>query len=302
MEEKQESNVLAALSNQMADAVEKIGPGLVTVYGRPRQPGSGVVYGKDLVLTADHVLQRDEDLTVETHDGRKLTAVLGGRDPGSDLAVLKVKDLGLEPAPTAVQPGRVGQLILAVGRPSSSGPMASIGIVSAIGGPLRTGRGMTLDQYIRTDAIPYPGFSGGALIDAAGAVLGIISTGLAGSIALAVPAAIAWRVADSLAKTGRIKRGFIGVSSQPVRLAENVRGGRPQESGLLIVQVHDDSPAQKAGLLVGDIIVGVDGQPTTDTDDLLKLLSGERVGKPAGFEVVRGGVLQTVEVTIGERD
>src|SRR5881275_1889000 len=135
--------LLRLLSNQMADAVERIGPALALVNGRPRQPASGVVYGQDLVLTADHVLEREDDLTVLTHDKRTLPAQFVGRDLATDLAVLRVADLGLEAAKAASEPARVGQLVLAVGRSSSEGPMASVGIVSAIGGPLRSGRGVT---------------------------------------------------------------------------------------------------------------------------------------------------------------
>jgi S1-C subfamily serine protease len=178
--------------------------------------------------------------------------------------------------------------------------MASIGIVSFVGGPLRTGRGLTLEQYIRTDATPYPGFSGGPLVDATGAVLGITTTAF-GGVALAIPHEVAWRVAKALTEHGTPKRGFLGISSQPVRVPEAQRAGRPQETGLLVVQVEDGSPAHKGGVILGDILVTLDGQPAGDTDDLLRLLSGERVGKAVPVEVIRGGKLETLEVTIGER-
>jgi len=294
------SDVLNTLSNQMADAVERIGPALVLVNGRARQAASGIVYADGLVLTADHVLEREEDLTILTHDGRTLPAQFVGRDPSSDLAVLKVADLNVAPA-TAASPARVGQMILAVGRPTADGPMASIGIVSAVGGPLRTGRGGMLERYIRTDATPYPGFSGGPLIDTSGAVVGVTTTGLVGGVALAVPAEIAWRIADALQKHGSIKRGFLGISSQPVHLQDNQRGGKDQDHGLLIVRVDADSPAGKGGLLLGDILVALDGQAVKDTDDLQALLTGERVGTEVPVEVIRGGSLQTVNVTVGER-
>jgi S1-C subfamily serine protease len=233
-------------------------------------------------------------------NGRVLPATLVGRDPSSDLAVLKVPGLSVAPA-AAGEPARVGQLVLAVGRPSSSGPMASIGIVSSIGGPLRTRRGGLLEKFIRTDATPYPGFSGGPLIDATGAVVGITTTGLAGGVALAIPAEQAWRIADTLGKHGSIKRGFLGISSQPVHLPEGQRAGRPQEYGLLIVRVESGSPAEKGGLLLGDVLVGLDGQQVDDTDTLQALLTGERVGKPVAVDVIRGGGLQTLNVTVGER-
>ncbi|HEX8229832.1 MAG TPA: trypsin-like peptidase domain-containing protein [Chloroflexia bacterium] len=295
------ASILSSLSNQLADAVERISPALVTVYGRQRLPSSGVVYKQGLVLTAEHAIEREEDLSIATHDGRKLAAQFVGRDPSSDLAVLRVQDLNVEPAQSSGE-ARVGQLVLAVARPSEDGPMASQGIVSAVGGPVRTGRGGMLEKYIRTDATPYPGFSGGPLIDTTGAVLGILTTGLAGGVALAVPTSIAWRVADTLTAHGRIKRGYLGISSQPVYLPEAQRAGREQETGLMLVRVDKDTPAEQGGLLLGDILVALDSQPVNDVDDLQALLSGDRVGNPVPVEVIRGGQVQTLTVTIGQRD
>ena len=295
------AGILSSLSNQLADAVDKIGPALVTVYGRQRLPSSGVVYKQGLVLTAEHAIEREEDLSVAGADGQKLPAQFVGRDPSSDLAVLRVPDLQVEPA-TQAGAARVGQLVLAVARPSEHGPMASQGIVSALGGPVRTGRGGMLEQYIRTDATPYPGFSGGPLIDTSGAVLGILTTGLAGGVALAVPTSIAWRVADTLTTHGRIKRGYLGISSQPVYLPEAQRAGRDQETGLLVVRVDKDTPAEQGGLLLGDILVALDSQSVNDVDDLQALLSGDRVGNPVPVEVIRGGQVQALTVTIGQRD
>lgn len=295
------ANLLRALSNQMADAVERISPALVLVNGRQRQPASGVVYAQHLVLTADHALEREEDLTIQTHDKRTLAAQFVGRDLGTDLALLRVPDLGLEPATAAGEAARVGQLVLAVGRSSSEGPMASSGIVSTIGGPLRSRRGALLERYISTDATPYPGFSGGPLIDVQGAVLGILTTGLVNGVALAIPIAIAKNIADTLAQQGYIKRGYLGISSQLIPLPASQRAGRSQEQGLLIVKVDEDSPAQAGGLLVGDILVGLGGQVITDSDELQLQLAGDRVGKPIAVEVIRGGALHTLQVTVGQR-
>lgn len=294
-------SMLNAFSNQLADAVEKVGPALVQVNGRQRQAASGVVFAQNLVLTADHVLEREDDLTIETHDGRTLPAQFVGRDPATDLAVLRVADLNLEPATVASAPARVGQMLLLVGRPSAGGAMASIGIVSAIAGPVRSRRGTMLERYIQTDATPYPGFSGGPLIDAQGAVIGITTTGLASGVAIGIPAEIAMRVADTLSNQGHVKRGFLGVSSQPVPIPASQRAGRSQERGLLVVMVEDNSPAQHAGLLVGDILVGFDGQAITDTDELQTLLTGERVGRPVTADVIRGGALVTAQITVGQR-
>ncbi len=296
-----ETNLLRTLSNQMADAVERVSPTLVLVNGRQGRPGSGIVYAQDLVLTADHVLDREEDLTIVTHDGRTLPAQFAGRDLATDLAVLRVANLGINPAVASTEQARVGQLVLAVGRSANDGPMASVGIVSAVGGPLRIAQGTTLERYIRTDAIPYPGFSGGPLIDTQGAVLGITTTGLLNSATLAIPATIAWGIAETLAKQGFIKRGYLGISSQLVQLPEAQRAGRSEEHGLLIVQVDEDSPAQKGGLLLGDILIAIDSHPLKDAEDLRSLLSGDRVGKTIPVEVIRGGKLQTLQVTVGQR-
>src|SRR5579859_716791 len=270
---------LRLLSNAMADAVERIGPALVLVNGRPRQPASGVSYAQDLVLTADHVLEREDDLTIQTHDQRTLSAQFVGRDLATDLAVLRVANLGLTAAAATEDPARVGQMVMAVGRTANDGPMASSGVISIIGGPLRTGRGVTLERYIRTDATPYPGFSGGPLIDMQGAVVGILTTGLANGIALAIPIDIAKNLADTLAKQGYIKRGYLGISSQLVSLPDAQRAGRTQEHGLLIVKVDEQSPAQKGGLLIGDILVALDGHDINDSEDLQVLLTGDRVGR-----------------------
>jgi serine protease DegQ len=300
---KESSDLLAALSDGMADAVENVGAAVVRVNGRRRRPASGVVYAPEAVLTASHVLEREEDLTVGTSDGRTLPARFVGRDPSSDLAVLKVEGLGVEAALPAEGAPRIGQLALAVGSPGrGEGPRASFGVVSSVGGPMRTWRGPRLERYIQTDATPYPGFSGGPLIDARGRVLGIMTSGLARGAALAIPVEIAWRVARTLEERGSVRRGYLGILSQPVRLPDGQRLGLTQRSGLLVVGVEDGSPAGRGGVIIGDILVTLDGQPVEDTEDLLGLLSDERVGREAQVQMVRGGELQTLQVTVGERD
>jgi S1-C subfamily serine protease len=296
-----DTSLLRTLSDQMADAVEKVSPALVQVNGRQRQPGSGLIIGPDLVLTANHVIERNDNLTIQLHDQRTLPAQFVGRDRGSDLALLRVSDLHTTPATPSTIEARVGQLTVALGRSNSEGPMASVGIISAIGGPLRTGTGTVLERYIRTDAIPYPGFSGGPLIDTAGHVIGILTTGLANGVPLAIPHAIAQRIADTLAQYGHIKRGYLGMASQLVQIPAAQRGNRSQEQGLLVVSVEDDTPARRAGLLVGDIVLTIDGQTINDFEDLHLTLNGERVGKAVPVEIIRGGTLQTLSVTIGQR-
>ena len=296
------TDTLGALSDGMADAVESIATSVVRVNGRRRRSGSGVVYAQDTVLTASHVLEREEDLSVETADGRTLPARFAGRDHSTDLAVLSVEGLNVEPAAPADGDARVGQISLAVGSHShSEGPRATLGVVSAVGGPVRTRRGPRLERFIQTDATPYPGFSGGPLIDARGKVLGILVSGWGRGAAFAIPADIAWRTAGTLHERGSVKRGYLGILSQPVRLPDGDRLGLTQRGGLLVVGVEDGSPAGRGGLIVGDILATLDGQPVEDTDDLLVLLAGERVGRPVPVKLVRGGELTEIEITVGER-
>jgi S1-C subfamily serine protease len=299
---KENSELLAALSDGMADAVEKIATSVVRVHGRRRRPASGVVYAPDRVLTASHALEREEDLTVAASDGRTLAARFAGRDPSTDLAALRVEGLEVEAATPAGGEPRIGQLALAVGSPGrGEGPRASLGIVSSVGGPMRTWRGPRLERYIQTDATPYPGFSGGPLADVRGNVLGIVTTGLARGAALAIPAEVAWRVAKSLEERGSVRRGYLGILSQPVRLPDGQRLGLTQRGGLLVVGVEDGSPAGRGGLIIGDILSTLDGQPVEDTEDLLALLTGERVGREVEVGVIRGGELRALRVSVGER-
>jgi serine protease DegQ len=303
MSASNDNNPLVALSEAMADAVATASAATVLVDARRRLPASGIVYSSNFVLTAEHVVERDDDLRIVTPDGRELTATVAGRDAGNDLALLKVEGATLLPADPAPQDARIGQLVLALGRPTRDGIEASLGVVSAVNGPVRTWRGGLLERSLRTDTIPYPGFSGGPLVDAAGRVLGLNTSGLARGVSLTIPVSLAWQVADTLEKHGHVRRGYLGIRSQPVDLpaAQQQALGREQESGLLLVGIEDGSPAEKAGLLVGDILVGIAGTPLADPDELLARLTGAIVGQPTPVQVLRGGQPATITVTIGER-
>ncbi len=296
-------NPLIGFSETLADAVETAAASTVLVDARRRFPASGIAFAPDLILTADHVVERDEDIRILLPDGSQSAAVVAGRDPGSDLAVLRLPQGSLRPAQPAAQPARIGQLVLALGRPSPDGMQASLGVISALNGPVRTGRGGLLESYLRTDATPYPGFSGGPLIDAAGRILGINTSGLAQGMSLTIPVALAWETAATLAQHGHVRRGYLGIRSQPVAIpsAQQQSLGREQASGLLLVGVEDDGPAAQAGLLVGDILVGLAGAPVTDPDDLLTRLVGAMVGQSTQLQVLRGGQPVDFAVIIGER-
>ena len=295
--------VLVELSDALADAAESAGKATVLVSARRRMPASGIVYTADLILTADHVIEREEDISVTLADGTQVSAKVAGRDAGSDLAVLKLERAAAQAAEVTKSPARLGQIALILGRPSTNGLEASLGTVSAIGGPIQTGRGGMLEKYIRTDGISYPGFSGGPLVAADGTVLGINTSGLANGAALTIPADVAWRIAETLAKRGRVKHGYLGIRSQAVEIPNFTQKAlqRAQASGLLVVSVEKDSPASRGGLMVGDILVSVAGLPVLHHDELFARLSGDVVGKSESLEILRGGQPQTLDVLIGER-
>ncbi len=298
-----EMNPLAAFSDALVQAVAKAGQSTLLVNGRHRLPASGIAYASDLVLTADHVVERDEDLSVMMPDGETIPVTIAGRDPGNDLALLRLEKASLTPAEKASQEARVGQLVVALGRPSQEGIEASWGIISAVGGPARTGRGGLLERYLRTDAIPFPGFSGGPLADVEGRVVGLNTSGLAHGAAITIPASQAWAGAENLAKYGYVKRGYLGIRSQQVELSAEASAavGGEQPSGLLVVSVEKGSPAETGGLMVGDILVALNGQAVPDHDALMAQLSGETVGKPIALQVLRGGRPMELTVTPGER-
>ena len=296
------ANPLSDFSNGLTAAVESAGASTVTVDARKRYPASGIAYAEDLVLTADHVITREDDVKVLLPDGKSLAATIAGRDPGSDLAVLRLAEKALSVARTS-DDVKVGQLVLALGRPSAEGMQASWGIVTSISGPARTARGGMLDEYIRSETTPYPGFSGGPLINTEGEVLGLNTSGLTRGSSLTIPVKVAWRVAEALAKYGSVKRGYLGVRTQPVEVPESARQalGREQEHGLLVLWLEEGGPAAQGGLLVGDILVAVSGQPVGDPDDLFSALNSDTVGKAVEVGVLRGGQPHTVSITVGER-
>jgi len=295
------TNPLTDFSKGLTSAVEKGGAGTVLVDARKRYPASGIAFAADLVLTADHVVTR-EDIKLILPDGKSLPATVAGRDPGSDLALLKLAEKALTPAKTSTDV-KVGQLVLALGRPNNAGMQASWGILTAIAGPARTHRGGLLDEYIQTETTPYPGFSGGPLVNTEGEVLGLNTSGLTPGSSLTIPVKVAWRIADELAKHGSVKRGYLGVRTQPVEIPEAARKSlqREQSSGLLVLWLEENGPAQKGGLFVGDTLVAVGGQPVSDPDDLFAALNSETVGKSIAVEVLRGGKPESVNVTVGER-
>lgn len=295
------ANVLSELSEALAQTVESAGPGIVRVEGRRRLPASGILWSADgIVVTANHVVKQDSNIGVGLSDGQMVKAELVGRDQSTDLAVLKIEASGLSPVTRAGDSLQVGHMVLALGRPGRT-VQATLGIISALGDSWRTSMGGQIDRYLQTDVVMYPGFSGGPLVSAGGEVLGLNTSALLRGVSLTVPAATLERVVGALVTHGRLRRGYLGVSTQPVRLPAAVKQELNQETGLLVVSVEPDSPADKGGLVMGDAIVGLGEATVRHHDDLLAQLSGEQVGQKTPIKIVRGGELRSLNVTIGER-
>ncbi len=296
------AEVLKNLSDALASTVETAGSGVVRVEARRRLPASGIVWSSDgVIVTAHHVVERDENIGIGLAGQETVTASLVGRDPTTDLAVLRVDGVDLTP-PTWAEPESlsVGHLVLGLGRPGRT-VQATLGIVSALGEGWRTPAGGRVEPYLQTDLVMYPGFSGGPLVDVAGGVLGLNTSALLRGISLSVPTPTVRQVVETLLAHGRVRRGYLGVGAQPVRLPAALADQLGQETGLLLVSVEPDGPADAAGLLLGDTIVALDGQPVRHMDELLGLLGGDCVGASLPIRIVRGGQVQELTVAIGER-
>jgi S1-C subfamily serine protease len=287
---------LLALSEELASAVEQGGRGVFAVHARPRLPSTGVHWRSGLVVTAGHTVHADDGVTLTGPDGRSATGTLVGRDPALDLAVFKV-EAGDHPVAEVGDSStvRVGHMVLALG----AGPRASWGVVSAVGGA----RSRHTDvELFSLDLTLYPGFSGGPLIDARGRVVGVTTSGMSRNLQLAIPAAAVNRTVDELVRHGRIPRAYLGVATQPVRVPPALREslGRGDEGALIVVEVQPESPAA-AALVIGDVILAIDGTAVADPVDLRRALRADRIGQRVTATVVRGGQVRDVELTIGER-
>ncbi len=296
-------SLLQQLSDEMAGAVQIAGQSIVRINARRRLPATGIVWASDgtgaTIVSANHVIERDEEITVVAPDGRELPAKLVGRDPSSDLAVLKVEGAALTPAPRAPQDAvKVGALVLALGRAGELA--ATIGIVSALGGPWEGGRGRRFAKLISSDAPMFPGFSGGPLVDASGRVVGLLSSHLGRGMTLAIPNEEVERIVTTLGTHGKVARGYLGVGAQPVALPSALKASVGQDQGLLLVTVEDDGPAAQSGLTVGDIIVALAGTPTQSLDDLRAGLASQQVGQAIPVRILRGGQPTDLSVTPGE--
>lgn len=293
-------DALLSLSNDLAAAVARTAPSILAVHGRHRLPSTGIHWRPGIVVTAEHTVRAEDGITVTAADGRSLAATLAGRDRGTDLAVLRVPELGSAAAALGDDSTlRVGHMVLALGH----GPRASWGVVSALGPRWRSWSGGDVDRLIRLDLVLYPGFSGGPLVDASGRVVGLNTSGLARESRLAVPVATVARVTDDLLRQGHVSRGYLGLGMQTVGLPEALRArlGLPGEMGLIVVTVQAGGPAEQAGLLLGDVLVALDGAPVAELEDVQERLGGDRIGLTVTALVIRAGARVEARITVGEQ-
>lgn len=296
-------NLWAELSNQLTEASASAGKSVVAVHGT-RHPSSGILWSNDVVITANHVVRRDEDISVISGAEKRTTARVIGRDPSTDLAVLRLQQpVQSESARWGdASKLRVGELVLAVARTWRGNIVASSGVVSGLMGRWRTWRGGELDQYIRPDLTLYSGFSGGPLVNSGGEIVGLNTAGLHRS-GITVPAATVARVVGELLEKGRIERPYLGLAMQAVALPESLRTtlNLMASEGLLVAHVEPGSPAEKGGVLLGDVLIEMEGQPTADTEVVLRTLHALKVGQMIQIKLLRGGTLNNASLTLAAR-
>jgi serine protease Do len=297
------SSTLQELSSQLAAAVETAGNFVVSIHARRRIPSSGIVWRDGVVVSASHTVRRDDEIPVTLPSGESVVAKVAGRDSATDLVALRVDGTKSFVAPRADASSlRVGSLVLAVGRPGRD-VSASFGIVSAVGQGWRSWQGTRIDRVLRLDVAVYDGFSGGPLVDPSGAVLGLNNSALARGTPLALPAAAVDKVLDELLEKGHVRRPFIGVAVQPVALSESVvkQHGLEGEAGLLIISIADGSPADKAGMMLGDVLLVANGNALKGPDDLLDALSSVPKNGAVTVKFLRGGTLKSAAITPADR-
>jgi len=297
------NSILETLSSEFASAAEKAGGSVVAVHARRWIPTSGIEWKKGVVVTVHHGVQRDEDIKVLLASGRAVSAKLAGRDPSTDIAVLSIEE-GSSGAKLGDSTSlSLGHLVLALGRTRHGDLVASSGIIGGISGEWRNRRGGKLDQHIRLDLALYPGFSGGPLLNARGEVVGINTRGLAHGRAVTVPAATVNRVVEELLERGHIARPYLGIAMQPVEVPENMRSKLPLQTrvGLLVMHVENGGPAEKAGVLLGDVLFEVGGKTVESVGAIQDSLAAAEVGDVLQVKVIRAGEIKPASITLGER-
>ena len=296
------ANSLGALSTDLARAVAANAKSVVYVDAHPRRDTSGIVWDEHHVVTVAHGIDREDDIELLL-GGSKASATLVGRDGATDIALVRT-DATLVPAPRARNEElAVGNLVLALARDEDDAIGASFGIVSSLDGPWETWRGGKIDRFIRPDLSVYPAFSGGPLVDVRGDVVGMNTWGLSRRHALTLPLATLERVVGELASRGRVSRGYLGVAMQAVRLPDALRQahGISQSAGAIVVDVALEGPADRAGVLIGDVLLEIGGDAVEDSDDVQRALLSKGAGTACPVKIVRAGQAHELTVTLGER-
>jgi len=298
------NSISETISNEFAAAAERVGGSVVAVHARRWMPTSGIEWKKGVIVTVHHGVQRDEDIKVLLPGGRAVSATLAGRDPSTDIAVLRIED-GSSGAPQLGDSTslRLGHLVLALGRTRRGDLVASSGIIGGISGEWRSRHGGQIDQHIRLDLALYPGFSGGPLLNARGEVVGINTRGFGHGRAVTVPVATVNRGVEELLEKGHIARPYLGIAIQPVEVPENMRLKLPAETraGLLVMRAENGGPAEKAGVLLGDVLFELGGKTVEHVDAIQDSLATAKVGDVLRIRVIRAGEIKTVSITLGER-
>ncbi len=291
---------LQSLSHSLASVVEQSAPSIVRVETRRRRGATGIVWDADgHIVTTSHAVEHEGRLQVGLPDGSVVSAELVGRDASTDLALLKAEAPGLTPlTPAHLDDVKVGHLVVAVARPGRTA-RATLGMVSTHGEGWRTHAGGRVERYLETDADLPPGFSGGALVDTEGRLVGLLTAAFSRTAAVVIATDTLTRVTASLKEHGGVRRGYLGVGAHPVRLPQHL--GLGSEHGLICLSVDPNGPAQEAGLLLGDVLVSLGGQPLHGVEDLLGALSDEKVGTTVPVRVLRAGAVQEVPITVGKR-
>jgi len=292
--------MLTELSNDIATIVESSAPSVLQVIGHHR-PISGLAYSNDVVLTLMSGLGREEGLQVRRADGNAFSAELIGWDPATSLAVLRVPGLGATPISPAASAVKVGHIGIAIGRSWSNVVSASAGIIAVIGGPLATGPRRAIDQVFRITAPIHDGFAGGAHVDASGGLIGITTARSIRGFGVVIPASIAWKAAAHVVQHGRTKRGYLGIAGQSVRLPEQQRGGTGRERAVVTLAVTPGGPAANAGVMIGDLLLTLDGEPIESPEQLMDLLMTIGTGRSTRLQLLRGGTLTELSVNVSER-